>query len=136
MDTGRKSRLLVIDDEPGVCMAIAFLLQDHYAVDTARDAGEAARRMGDGYAVVLLDVNLPDTNGFELLGRFRADAPETPVVLLSASCDAHMHERAVRHGAHGLIEKPFTRQELLTGLGAAMVGRLPPVPGERPADMV
>jgi len=111
--TNPKPRLLVIDDEPGIGLAIFFLLQDHYEVLTAETAQSGISLIDGTFSLILLDLRLPGVNGFDLLEKIHIMVPNTPVAILSAAGDRGTRNEALRHGAVAFIEKPFTRQELL-----------------------
>lgn len=108
-----KPSLLVVDDEPGISLAIDLLLKDRYQVTTAESAKRAMELLDRPYAAILLDLRLPDCVGYELLEHALRKAPATPIVILSASCDSRTSDEVTRRGAAGLIAKPFTRQELI-----------------------
>lgn len=106
-------RLLVIDDEPGICLAISLLLQEYYGVVTANSAEEALARLTEPYELILLDLRMPGVEGYGLLNAIRAKAGNTPIIILSALGDRRTRDDVMQHGAMTLIEKPFSRQELL-----------------------
>lgn len=108
-----QSRLLVIDDEPGICLAISLLLQEYYDIVTAESAEEALARLTEPYELILLDLRMPGVEGYGLLSAIRAKAGNTPIIILSALGDRRTREEVLQHGAVTLIEKPFSRQELL-----------------------
>jgi DNA-binding response OmpR family regulator len=107
-------RLLVIDDEPGICLAVSLLLQDLFAVVTAETAKEGLARLSESYALILLDLRMPGVNGYDLLDSVRQKASSTPIAILSATGDRRTHDEVLQRGAVALIEKPFSRQELVT----------------------
>lgn len=107
-------RLLVIDDEPGICLAISLLLQDELQIATAQSAAEGLAYLDEPWHVILLDLRIPQVEGYELLTSVRARAPQTPVIILSALGDARTQADVMAHGAVALIEKPFSRQQLLS----------------------
>lgn len=107
-------RLLVIDDEPGICLAVSLLLQDQYRVDIAETAREGLERLSESYALILLDLRMPGVSNYELLESVQAKVGcSTPVAILSATGDRRTHDEVLQHGAVALIEKPFSRQELV-----------------------
>ena len=81
-----KPRLLLVEDEPGVVLALTDRLQaDGYDVAVARD-GEAGllRASAEAFDLVLLDAMLPRRNGFDVLRELRARGVGTPVLMLTA----------------------------------------------------
>lgn len=114
-------RILVVDDEPALRnMVRDMLTQAGYEVLTAGDCREArslcAAQRPDA---VLLDVMLPDGDGFSLMGELR-QTKDLPVLFLSArdEDDARLHGLGL--GADDYITKPFLPQELLLRLGAVL----------------
>lgn len=127
MSTTPKSnlpRLLIIDDEPGICVAISLLLREMFQVDIAETAGDALAKCADNYAVILLDLLIPGVAGYSLLENIRQRTPATPIIICSAVCDCHMQENVRQAGAMGMIEKPFSRQELLQKIDQVLGGAL------------
>lgn len=106
-------RILVVDDEPGICLAISLLLQDLYDVVTAETVGEALAKLDGGYALILLDLRMPGVKNYELLDTTRQRAENTPIAIFSAMGDKRTADEVRQHGAVAMIEKPFSRQELL-----------------------
>lgn len=106
-------RLLVVDDEPGICLALSFLLRDHFEVTTAETVTEGLTRLSEKFDIVLMDLHLPGICGYELLDCLHGAMPNTPIFILSGSDDLEVRDEVLRHGAVDLIEKPFSRQELL-----------------------
>jgi len=109
-------RILVIDDEPGICLAVSLLLEQQYAVVSEMTAEAGLARAREPFALILLDLLMPGVNEYDLLKGIQQNAAQTPIVVLSAMGDKRTHDEVLRHGASGLIEKPFTRQELLLGV--------------------
>ncbi|HEY3376754.1 MAG TPA: response regulator, partial [Armatimonadota bacterium] len=107
-------RLLVIDDEPGICLAVALLLQDQFDAVMAETVEEVRQRLAEPFALILLDLRMPGVNGYDLLDMIRATVPRTPVAVLTAMGDRRTMDDILQHGAVALIEKPFSRQELLS----------------------
>ena len=112
-----KQRVLIAEDEPNIVESLRFLLsRAGFEVDV-RDSGPAAlehaqRSMPD---VLVLDVMLPEMNGFDILTRLRAD-PATaalPVLMLTAKGRREDRERAMQLGANQFMSKPFGNAELV-----------------------
>lgn len=114
--------MLVVDDEAGICLAVALLLRDEFRVETAGSMAEALQRLAAPFDLILLDLRLPGVQGCELLDGVRARAGGAPVAVLSATGDLSTREEARRHGAAAFIEKPFSRAELLAQARAALAG--------------
>jgi two-component system OmpR family response regulator len=107
-------RVLVVEDDPLLAESLVRALQQQgYHVDHARrghDADAALRR--HRYDLLLLDIGLPDIDGFELLRRMRARSDATPVLVLTAreAVDERVH--GLDLGADDYLTKPFSLSEL------------------------
>jgi DNA-binding response OmpR family regulator len=117
-------RVLVIEDE---CTLAGFIEQslrsEGYAVSVRHDgpSGEAAALTGD-FALVLLDLTLPDRDGLDVLAAVRARLPELPVIVLTARAAVEEKVRALDQGATDYITKPFSLEELLARVRAHLRG--------------
>jgi len=115
------SRVLVVDDEPGLLRALAINLRAReYDVDVATDATTAlacaARRPPD---VVVLDLGLPDMDGTEVIRGLRGWT-RAPIIVLSARTHQGDKVDALDAGADDYVTKPFGMDELLARLRAAL----------------
>jgi DNA-binding response OmpR family regulator len=111
------SRILVIEDDLAVGKVLTVSLQlARHDVRLARDVSSAADilRSEDSFDAVLLDVNLPDGSGLDILRLLRHDlGKDTPVLVLSALKQEDNVVRALELGANDYITKPFGPRELL-----------------------
>ncbi len=113
---GPPGRVLLIEDEPNIATAIAFILQrDGWRVSTHSDGATAidavSRHTPD---VVVLDVMLPGKSGFDILSGLRSgDWTDLPVLMLTAKGQAKDRERAEALGVSRFMTKPFSNQDLL-----------------------
>lgn len=109
-------RVLVVDDESLMRWCIAETLKSHgHIVIEAADGASAVRALQgtcDPVDAVLLDYQLPDSNGLSLLARIRGIAPDSPVVLMTACGAPDITEGAHRLGACEVIDKPFEMKDL------------------------
>jgi len=114
-------RVLIVEDDPEMRRLLAeFLRGEGFLVDQAADGAEALRRVRQGsFGSVVLDKNLPDGSGLEILRRLRVLIPDTPVILITAFGDARTHEEAFTGGAYDLLLKPFNLDDLLDVLRKA-----------------
>jgi DNA-binding NtrC family response regulator len=110
--------ILVVEDEEGVRIVVrAALEQVGYRVTTAANGVEATRLLEDEhFGLVLTDVLMPDKDGIEIISDLRREYPELPVIAMSGGGrlprDGYL--AIARHlGAHAILEKPFTVDELL-----------------------
>lgn len=106
---------LVVDDEQRICRFIARSLEPHgFQVHTAATAGQAVRMAREhDYALIILDLLLPDFDGFEVLGRVLEHNSEQRVLVLSALDDVETRVRCLRLGAVDFLPKPFAVSELV-----------------------
>ena len=114
----RPARILVVDDEPGMLRAVRRILAPRYQVTEATSPAEALALLpGLQPDLAILDVRMPEMDGFELTSRLKRAIPDLDVILMTGSLselDAKM-VRAIRENAFYFIQKPFDR-ELLTTL--------------------
>ena len=117
--TTPRGRVLLIEDEPNIATAIAFLLgRDGWQVSQHQDGATApeavARHAPD---VVVLDAMLPGRSGFEVLAALRAGAhAELPVLMLTAKGQAKDRARAEALGASRFMTKPFSNDALVQAI--------------------
>jgi two-component system OmpR family response regulator len=107
-------RLLVVDDDRAILKLVARVLQDDgYAVDTA-STGEEARTLAlvNEYDGIVLDLQLGDRHGFEILQEVRRSGRRTPVLLYSGQADTDSIVRGLDAGADDYIVKPVSNEEL------------------------
>src|SRR5438128_294298 len=101
--------VLVVDDEEGIRLTLAGVLEDEgLAVETAASGEDCLRAFERRvFSCVLLDVWLPGMDGIETLERLKAVYPETAVIMISGHGNIETAVRATRLGAHDFIEKPL-----------------------------
>ena len=107
-------RILVVDDDRAILKLIARVLHDEaYAVDTA-STGEEARTLAlvNEYDGIILDLELGDRHGFEILQELRRNGRPTPVLLYSGRADTESIVRGLDAGADDYVVKPVSNEEL------------------------
>jgi DNA-binding response OmpR family regulator len=107
-------RILVVDDDAGILKLITRVLRDEaYAVDTA-STGEEARTLAlvNDYDGIVLDLQLGDRHGFEILQELRRNGRHTPVLLYSGRADTETIVRGLDAGADDYVVKPVSNEEL------------------------
>jgi DNA-binding response OmpR family regulator len=114
-------RILIIDDDTELSgLVIRFLRGEGFDVDYAGNATEGTRRALSGtYALIMLDVMMPDVNGFEILRRIRAQS-QTPVLMLTARGDTLDRVLGLEMGADDYLPKPFEPSELAARIRAIL----------------
>jgi sigma-B regulation protein RsbU (phosphoserine phosphatase) len=111
------ARILVVDDEPGMLRAVERILSGTHHVVTSRsslDAIAVAGRFDPDLAI--LDVRMPELDGFELMARLHAHKADLDVILMTGSVDDLDEKlvRAIRGEAFYFVQKPFDREVLRT----------------------
>jgi two-component system nitrogen regulation response regulator NtrX len=110
------TKILIIDDEPGIRKTLASILEDEqYQVFAAEDAIRGLEILEEDPAdLVFLDVLLPRLGGLEALERIREGWPGVEVVVISGHANVDMAVRAVKLGAFDFLEKPLSLDRVLT----------------------
>ena len=122
----RRLRVLVIDDDPGLQgLCSTLLTRDGFSVDCApngRLAFECLKR--DSYSVILLDLMMPDGNGFELLDRIERESPSLMrrVIVMTSAAQRVVEELDAKR-VWGLIHKPFDIDDLVVSAKECARGR-------------
>jgi DNA-binding NarL/FixJ family response regulator len=112
-------RVLVVDDNEDVrgLLRIAFSRADIDVIGSAADSREAlAMAQHDRPGIILLDVNLPEVNGLDVLPLLREHCPHSRVVMFSAQCGSHVTETAMQRGAVGFVEKGVSMKKVVAHL--------------------
>jgi two-component system response regulator CpxR len=114
-------RVLVVDDDAGLCQLVTrFLAGEGFATSWAPNgAAGVERALAEEYSLIMLDVMLPDTDGFEVLRRIRRKS-RTPVLMLTARGDTHDRIRGLEMGADDYLPKPFDPAELVARIRAIL----------------
>jgi DNA-binding NtrC family response regulator len=108
-----RQRLLVIDDEESVVAGLSALLEGDYEVLSATTGRAALKAFGESSPdLVLLDIQLPDTSGLELLKQFKAYEESVPVVMMSGAGTFEQVVEAMKSGAESFLQKPFDYETL------------------------
>ena len=117
-DREERARVLVVDDEPGIVDVLSMALRHHgfgvQTADTGHDALERVRRWRPH--VMVLDVMLPDMEGFEVARRLAAEHAAVPILFLSARDTTADKIRGLTTGGDDYVTKPFSLEELLARL--------------------
>ena len=117
--SGRKI-LVVEDDGPLRRFLYRTLREASHEVQLAEDASTALRLIGPSFDLVLLDRNLPDDDGLNVLQALRQPYPNLPVLMLTALASTHDTVKALHSGADDYLTKPFSYVELLARVGALL----------------
>jgi CheY-like chemotaxis protein len=116
--TTKKQILIIDDDNKNVFALTAVLRSKDYICDSAMSAEEGLQilRANENIGVVLMDMMMPDMDGYEAIGKMKED-PELkniPVIAVTAQAMTGDRERCIQAGATGYISKPIDVDELVT----------------------
>ena len=113
-------RILLVEDDPTTSKSIELMLQNAnlnvYATDLGEEGVDLAKLYD--YDLILLDLNLPDMTGHEVLRQLRIAKVETPILILSGTDDTESKLKGFGFGADDYMTKPFHRQELIARIHA------------------
>lgn len=113
-------RVLLVEDDASVANSIVTMLRSEgFVVDTT-DLGEDGLEIGKiyDYDIILLDLMLPDIDGYEVLHRLRAAKVDTPILILSGLSDMQHKVKGLGIGADDYLTKPFHKSELVARIQA------------------
>ncbi|SNB46163.1 sigma-54 dependent transcriptional regulator [Geobacter sp. DSM 9736] len=110
-----KKRIMLIDNEEGLCRMMEAVLLDHgYAVKAFIRSFEAVEEFTPGqWDLVVTDIKMPGMDGLEVLQRVKMKDPNIPVIMITAYATVEMSIQALRKGAYDMLTKPFEPEELL-----------------------
>jgi two-component system alkaline phosphatase synthesis response regulator PhoP len=113
-------RILVVEDEPGIALALEDdLTLEGYQVEVIGDGLAAAKKARDeAYDAILLDVMLPGKDGFEICRELRRHGIRTPILMLTARAQEAEKVLGLEAGADDYVTKPFSVRELRARLAA------------------
>ncbi|MGV7221654.1 MAG: sigma-54-dependent transcriptional regulator [Nitrospinales bacterium] len=108
------SNILVVDDEKSMCDFLSIMLEkDGYGVKVAQNGISAAKLIKENdFDVVITDVQMPQSNGLDVLDAVNKTRPNTPVVMMTAYATAETAVEAMKKGAYDYISKPFNIEDL------------------------
>jgi two-component system, cell cycle response regulator CtrA len=113
-------RILLVEDDPTTSRSIELMLThanlNVYCTDMGEDGIDLAKLYD--YDLILLDLNLPDISGHEVLRQIRLARVETPILILSGSDDTESKLKGFGFGADDYMTKPFHREELVARIHA------------------
>src|SRR5271157_3827782 len=113
-------RVLLVEDDAGVAQSIELMLKVEEINVYRTDLGEDGVDLGKiyDYDIILLDLNLPDISGYEVLRSLRSARVVTPVLILSGLASIEDKIRGLGHGADDYLPKPFHKDELVARIHA------------------
>jgi DNA-binding NtrC family response regulator len=121
MGMEKKNTILVVDDEHGVRQSFNMVLKDEYNLLLAGTGQEAIDIFTkNSIDMILLDICLPDSDGLELLEKFKEADPKTEIIMVTAVNEVQTAVKAIKLGAYEYIIKPFIVDDILTVIGRAL----------------
>ena len=135
-DTGRNPRVLVVDDEPNIRDLVQVALKFHGCSVTTAATGKDALRQADADRpdLIVLDVMLPDMDGFEVCRRLRARGNEVPVIFLTARDTSSDTVTGLAIGGDDYVTKPFSVEALVARVRAVLRRASRAGHGDQPGD--
>ena len=113
-------RVLLIEDDSATAQGIELMLSQAGFNLYTTDLGEEGLDLGRlyDYDIILLDLNLPDMSGFDVLKKLRQAKVETPILILSGLSDMESKVQGLGFGADDFMTKPFHKEELIARINA------------------
>jgi len=113
-------RVLLIEDDPQISKSIELILGAEGLNVYTTDLGEEGLDLGKlyDYDIILLDLNLPDMSGFDVLKKLRASRVTTPILILTGIGGLDSKVKGLGFGADDYVTKPFHREELVARIHA------------------
>jgi CheY-like chemotaxis protein len=121
MAEGRRPRVLVIDDDPGVRQVVSDLLAEFgFECHTAEDGANGVARFDEeAWDLVVTDLAMPKMNGWQVIEAIRQRTPRTPIVLVTAYMAPEIVRRAGDYGVP-VVAKPFSIAALQAAIAQAL----------------
>jgi len=113
-------RVLLIEDDSATAASIEMMLKSEGFICDTTDLGEDGLEIGKlyDYDIIVLDLMLPDIDGYEVLRRLRAARVRTPILILSVLAELDNKIKGLGFGADDFLAKPFDRRELIARIQA------------------
>ncbi len=113
-------RVLLVEDDAGIAQSIELMLKLEEINVYRTDLGEDGVDLGKiyDYDIILLDLNLPDMSGFEVLRSLRVSKVKTPILILTGLAGIEDKVRGLGFGADDYMTKPFHKDELVARIHA------------------
>ena len=113
-------RVLLIEDDSATAASIEMMLRSEGFICDTTDLGEDGLEIGKlyDYDIIVLDLMLPDLDGYEVLRRLRAARVRTPILILSGLAELDHKIKGLGFGADDFLTKPFDRRELVARIQA------------------
>ncbi len=115
-------KILILEDDPGISLSIKDELEyEGYTVYQAEDAAQGFRTIKDKTPdLIILDIMLPDMDGYEICKRLRSEGTKTPIIMLTVRDKEIDRVLGLELGADDYVSKPFSLRELLARIKAVL----------------
>ncbi len=123
MNPGKKSKILIVEDEELICWSLkhSFERIGEYYVKCSHTGDDALQKLAeDEYDVVITDLRLPDIDGFGIVEKIRDLTKSTPVIVISAYLSDPAMDDVRKQGVFSFINKPFEIQDVMGDVRDAM----------------
>ena len=113
-------RALLIEDDTATSRSIELILNAEGISNYTTDLGEEGLDLGKlyDYDIIILDLNLPDMHGYEVLKKLRLSKVDTPILILSGMVEPNNKVKGLTFGADDYLTKPFNKEELIARIHA------------------
>ena len=113
-------RVLLVEDDSSVAKSIELMLHSEGFIVDSTDLGEDGLEIGKlyDYDIIILDLMLPDIDGYEVLRRLRSARVTTPILILSGLSELDHKIKGLGVGADDYLTKPFDKRELIARIQA------------------
>ncbi|MGH6930914.1 MAG: response regulator transcription factor, partial [Dongiaceae bacterium] len=113
-------RVLLVEDDSNTAQSIELMLKSENFIVDSTDLGEDGLEIGKlyDYDIILLDLMLPDIDGYEVLRRLRSARVNTPILILSGLSELDNKIKGLGFGADDYLTKPFDKRELVARIQA------------------
>jgi two-component system, NarL family, invasion response regulator UvrY len=119
-------KVLLVDDHPVVIQGVKEILSQMNEIENIGEAGNGAEALsqlnGTAWDVVILDINLPDISGFDLLKQIKRTRPRLPVIMLTLHAEEQFAARSLKAGASGYLTKETAPDELVHAVSRVLQG--------------
>ncbi len=126
MDTDKKRKILIVEDEELICWSLkhSFERDGEYYVRCSHTGDDAMQKLtSEEYDVVITDLKLPDVDGFGIVRKIKELAKGAPVIVISAHLSDPVIDDVKKQGAFSMINKPFEIVDVIGDVRKAMKNR-------------